>query len=218
MGGRPPGEREVEAYEDALGRLRAGSASPVVAPGRWFVVDRPEAGAAARGDTLMLTRGALESGWLPALMAHELGHMRGMEARLRAAVELLELAPGRLVRARDESAGRAGGAAGALAMRRMRGRGAGPLWNGASWAARAWLALLRGGWGVRAMAPAWGALWREAEYGADAYAASVGEGEALVELLEREAASEEHPRGWAWLRGKASVPVALRVERLREVD
>lgn len=218
MGGRLPSTRETQAREDAMRRLRAAGADRWAEPKKWFVVDVAEPHAEVRGDTLMLTRGALESRYLPALLAHELGHLRGMDARLMAAVEHLEVVGHRRVGSATRSTrgaqeavsapGTPGGAA-------VRTREAGLLWSLARGIARVWLELLRGGWGVATMAPAWGELWREAEYGADEYAASLGEGETLAQFLELHALSQERPVRWAWLKGQPSPPVALRVERLR---
>ena len=58
-------------------------------------------------------------------------------------------------------------------------------------------------------------MWREAEYKADRYAASLGEAENLAEFLELYAIDDDRPVRWAWLRGEPSPPIALRVQRLR---
>jgi Zn-dependent protease with chaperone function len=91
-GGRPPSERERMSYQDALETLK--SADPQLrAPRRWFVLDAPELNAAAYADTLMLSRGLLESAHLPAVIAHELGHLNSSDARLTAALHRMTTAP-----------------------------------------------------------------------------------------------------------------------------
>lgn len=96
-GGRAPSGRERLIYEDALAVLT--QARPGLRPPRrWFVLDRPIANAAAYADTLMLTRGLLESGFLEPVLAHELGHLNSSDARLTAALHRLTLPPRRRLR------------------------------------------------------------------------------------------------------------------------
>jgi Zn-dependent protease with chaperone function len=91
-GGRKPSERERLIYEDALAVLA--QADPKVRPPRrWFVVDAPTINAAAYFDTLMVTRGLLESGSLEPVLAHELGHLNSSDARLAAALHRLTTPP-----------------------------------------------------------------------------------------------------------------------------
>lgn len=96
VGGRTPSERERLIYEDALAVLS--QASPALRPPRqWFVLDEPSLNAAAYADSLMLTRGLLESGFLEPVLAHELGHLNSSDARTAAALHRLTTQPrGRL--------------------------------------------------------------------------------------------------------------------------
>ena len=96
-GGRSPSEREQLVYTDAIATLR--TAEPRLRPPRhWFVLDEHELNAAVYGDTLMLTRGLLESGYLEAVLAHELGHLNSSAARLTAALHRLTTPPRNRVR------------------------------------------------------------------------------------------------------------------------
>jgi len=91
-GGRAPSEREQLIYDDALARLR--SHHPRLRePRAWFVLDSETENAAAYADTLMLTRGLLDSGYLEALLGHELGHLNSSDARLTAALCRLNVPP-----------------------------------------------------------------------------------------------------------------------------
>lgn len=96
-GGRSPSQRERLLYEDALATLRAHEPRLRV-PRRWFVLDTPELSAAAYANALMLTRGVLESVYLPAVLAHELGHLSSSDARLTAALYRMTTPPRREAR------------------------------------------------------------------------------------------------------------------------
>ncbi len=96
-GGRTPSERERLLFEDAFSVLA--QADPQLRPPRsWFVLDEQTANAAAYADTLMLTRGLIESGHLQGVLAHELGHMNSADARLSAALYRLTTPPRRRLR------------------------------------------------------------------------------------------------------------------------
>jgi Zn-dependent protease with chaperone function len=91
-GGRRPSERERAVFEAAFEQLRA--VDPQLrGPRRWFVVDDPEPNASAYADTLMVTRGALESPSFPAVLAHELGHLNTSDARVTAALYRMTTPP-----------------------------------------------------------------------------------------------------------------------------
>ena len=92
IGGRAPSERERLIYQDAIAQLT--QANPDLRePRRWFVLDEDTIGAAAYADTLMITRGLLETGYLEAVIAHELGHLNSSNGRLTAAVHRLSTPP-----------------------------------------------------------------------------------------------------------------------------
>lgn len=84
-GGRAPSERERLIYDDAIAQLR--QADPNLRePRHWFVIDEEQENAAAYADTLLVNRGLLDSGYLQAVLAHELGHLNSSDARLSAAL------------------------------------------------------------------------------------------------------------------------------------
>jgi len=97
LGGRAPSQRERLIFEDALAALR-GVDPDVRPPHRWFVLDEPLCNASAYADTLMLTRGLLESGQTEAVLAHELGHLNSSDARLTAALHRMTTPPRRRLR------------------------------------------------------------------------------------------------------------------------
>jgi Zn-dependent protease with chaperone function len=94
VGGRAPSERERLIYDDAMDQLARRSPG-LRRPRRWCVLDGPETNAAAYGDTLMITRGLLETPHLTAVLAHELGHLNSSDARLTAALHRLATPPRR---------------------------------------------------------------------------------------------------------------------------
>lgn len=91
-GGRTPSERERAVFESAFEQLR-GADPDLRAPRRWFVTDDPEPNACAYADTLMVTRGMLESPSFPAVLAHELGHLNTSDARVSAAIVRMTTPP-----------------------------------------------------------------------------------------------------------------------------
>jgi Zn-dependent protease with chaperone function len=96
-GGRTPSRREQQLYADAIATLKA--ADPGLRPPRrWFVLDVDQLNASVYADTLMLTRGLLESGYLDGVLAHELGHLNNSDARLAAALRRLTTPPRRQTR------------------------------------------------------------------------------------------------------------------------
>jgi Zn-dependent protease with chaperone function len=93
-GGRSPSERERLIYDDALTVL--GRREPVLRPPRhWFVLDDPVPNAAAYADTLMITRGLIDSGHLEGVLAHELGHLNSSDSRMAAALHRMTTQPRR---------------------------------------------------------------------------------------------------------------------------
>jgi Zn-dependent protease with chaperone function len=154
-GARELSTREREAYERALAPLIASdpSARP---PRHVYALDEPELNAAVSGEALMINRGLLESQWLTAVLAHELGHLNSLDGRLTAALSRLVLRRSQ-PRPRDHPSG-------CLAV-----------------VARLVLSLAGGGSGLLLTSPFWGAYWREREYLADAYAKKLGAGEQLAE-------------------------------------
>jgi len=240
-GGRAPSEREREVYTSAMRRLWAGTTIPLPMPASWFVLDIPQCEAAVYGDTLMLSKGALElkDSHLQALLAHQLGHLQGLDAKLTVAVNRLMLKPFRpLARPADpresvdprRHGARGGSARGgsgypgeeqhqSLARRLTLLEGGAqrtPIAMGLSgWALGKAMVLLRGGLGLRLTASLWGVVWREQEFEADSWAASIGQGKALADFLESHVLELDHPIPLASLSGHAQPPTEHRIDQLR---
>ncbi len=190
-GGRSPSRRETDIYYDALHSLI--DAHPEVRPPRhWFVVDRDTPNASAMGDTVMINRGLFDSPYFRSVLAHELGHLAGLEGRLSAALNRLLLWPDPL------------------------GPNPGPGARPFRALARGLLYLAGGGLSLRILRAAWAVWWREREFAADRYAARLGEGPGQAAFLEQEALSGDFPVPFLWLSDKGHPYTEHRIDRLRE--
>ncbi|MCA1657029.1 MAG: M48 family metalloprotease, partial [Actinobacteria bacterium] len=89
--GRAPTDSERAAFDLALAALRERDPR-ARAPRVWFVTDRGELNGAVLGDTMMLTSATLEDPRvLPAILAHELGHLNMIDGNLTVALNRLKL-------------------------------------------------------------------------------------------------------------------------------
>jgi Zn-dependent protease with chaperone function len=212
LGGREPSQRERLAYQDAIELLQDQAQEPLTEPGTWFVLDTPEPDAAVVGDALMLSRGLLESPHLPAVLAHELGHLGSPDGRLTAALNRLVIHPEIYDRDPEE---------------RYRREHVPLEVSDDSFFliaiavfltllfAKKLIAFLRGGLGLRLLRPMWGRYWREREYTADQYAAHLGQADELADFLEIHALIHDHPVPFLWLTEHTHPPTELRIDRLR---
>ena len=83
------------------------------------------------------------------------------------------------------------------------------------WTSNRLLRFASGGFGLRLLAPFWGSYWREREYLADKFAASLGQAEDLADFLEVYALMHDQPVPLIWLTEHTHPPTELRVDRLR---
>jgi Zn-dependent protease with chaperone function len=200
LGGREPSSRERSSYVEAFESLQMQAPAELASPRSWFVLDTPEPDAAVCGDALMLSRGLLESGYLVPVLAHELGHLASTDGRLTAAINRLVLWE---PRAREH--------------RQVSARDLEPFILGTliMWLRRIVIALVRGGVGLRLARPLLGNYWRQCEYRADRYAASLGQADELADFLELHALVNDHPVPFIWLSEHTHPPTELRIDRLR---
>jgi Zn-dependent protease with chaperone function len=212
MGGREPSERERTAYHDALQLLQAQSSLPLRLPGMWFVTDEPQPDAAVCGNTLMLSRGLLESEYLPAVLAHELGHLATSDGKLTAAINRLIINPFPKTREKQQRERNPVILADSKLLLTI------TLFGSGLWVVRWVVRFARGGFGLMLLVPFWGSYWREREYLADQYAASLGQAEELADFLEVHALMHDHPVPFIWLTEHTHPPTELRIDQLRKTS
>lgn len=231
-GGRDPSQREQLVYQDAVELLQSYSPRPLPLPRNWFVLDTPEPDAAACGDTLMLSRALLETDHLPAVLAHELGHLGSPDARLTAAINRLVffgLPFGKATdtngteRYREHDPPPRHERAGQPRQSRLRGTDAVDAFDDAlhdlpydlmRFLLKTTL-FAKGGLGLWLTGPVWGRYWRRREYKADQYAARLGQADELADFLEIHALLHDHPVPFIWMTEHTHPPTELRIDRLR---
>jgi Zn-dependent protease with chaperone function len=200
LGARRPTADEALAIGDAQSMLRA--VDPSVPEAEVHVLDDPLPAALVRGRSIVLSRGLLESDATPAVYAHELGHIRSLDARLTEALERLELW--------GDPLGPIEPRRGVEAPRSRRDNSGGLLLGLARWA----LCIAGGGCAESLLRPLWSAYWRHREHAADAYAASLGQAEDLARHLAEQELPFDPPQRRLLLNRAEHPPVALRIERL----
>ncbi len=217
-GGRKPSEREKLAYHDATNLLQAHTRKPLPRPASWFVIDTPTPDAAVCGETLMLSRGLLESDHLPAVLAHELGHLATPDGRLTAAISRLILIPPRPSRQTQDGEGGQDTAPQVHAILSERILLTILGIRLLLWLVRKTLKFINGGFGLRLVGPLFGAYWRGREYKADRYAAGLGQADDLADFLENHALIHDHPIPYIWLTEHTHPPTELRIDKLRNTE
>jgi Zn-dependent protease with chaperone function len=200
VGARTPTSVETQAYKDAIEGL-AIDETAVKLPKFVWVLDESDLNACVIADTIIINRELLDTGYLEAVIAHELGHLNSHDARLTVAVNRLAAFSRPAVALRERygqrlaETGRVGCLAGLLIL-----------------IVRACSGTLATLW----MAPAWASWWRMREYAADDYAASLGQAEHLANLLETHGLLYDIPIPHIWTSTHTHPPVALRIDRLRQ--
>ncbi len=221
-GGREPSQREQLAYQDAVEHLQAQSFEPLPLPGSWFVVDLEWPDVGVCGDSLMVSSGLLGTGYPPCVFGHELKHLGSLDGRITLALNrfVIHQAPRPPKEPEDPQGQRGEGLAvteDVLALARVK-HSTIEILTGVvifMWAARKILSFARGGLALRITAPLWGAYWREREYAADAYAASLGQADELADFLEINALIHDHPIPFIGLTGTDHPYTELRIDKLR---
>lgn len=196
VGAREPSERELELIECALESLSAAvrEASNGIAV---YVIDTDDVFSFSRGRCEILSRGAVESRNLPALLAHEDGHLRSKDSIIMQALDRFVLWYGPVDPAGPRDRHHYG-----LIMTTVR------------WSLR-WLVRIAGGaWTLEKLAPMWAAYLRNRELLADANAVSLGVGAMLAQHLRAWQQPKDCPNPRVLFNLQQYVPVAHRLDHL----
>jgi Zn-dependent protease with chaperone function len=213
LGGREPSQREQLAYADAVELLQAHTDTPLPLPKRWFVIDTPQPDAAVCGDALMLSRGLLETDHVPAVLAHELGHLATPDGKLTAALNRLVIHPPPTTPEEDQQDQQQTSGATVIASDRVILTILGI--RALLWIVRNTIRLAKGGLGLWLTANIWASYWRTREYHADQYAAGLGQADELADFLEIHALIHDQPVPFIWLTEHTHPPTELRIDKLR---
>jgi Zn-dependent protease with chaperone function len=196
---RRPSAEELEVLTLAFELIAPARPLPRIA-----VLDTPLPLAAVRGATVIISRGLVESSALPAVLAHERGHLRSLDGRLTEALERLSVWEdplGPSLELEDRSAGG-----------RKTDVSAGHLFS----LLRLALRLTGGGQVQKLLGPLWSAYWRRREFVADAEAAALGQGPDLARHLRDEVLPFDVSRPVQIFNHAEHPPTALRIERLAQ--
>lgn len=185
------GARQPTPFEDAtlwraldeLDAASGGRVGPLLGETRLFVLEETELTAGVVGTGLYLSApllGGHQSRFLAPVLAHELGHIAGGDARLQLALQRLILPE-----AERFKAGTRGLAAGAVRLGTLTRSPWGCLFGLYFAAIFKIVGAGRGGVGLKLTGMSWAGYWRGREFAADAFASELGQGQALIEFLRR---------------------------------
>ena len=218
-GGRTPSQREQNAYEDTVEYLQARRPEhlgPLALPGSWFVLDEDVPDAAVVGDSLMLSRGLLQTALL-AVLPHELNHIGTMDGRMTLALNRLVIHQAPRPRRDPANSAKKTGVVDVVGNFQVSTKTNNILTGLAlfTFLFRKTLRFARGGLALKLTGPLWGRYWRAREYAADHYAAQLGQADELADFLETDALIYDHPIPHIWLTDTDHDFTELRIDRLR---
>lgn len=207
QGARDPSGRERQAVEQAFATLGEKGVAP---PQHWYVVDAPTVNAYVIGSALYIERELIWSSFLPAVLAHELGHLNTSDGRYILATRRLVLPMFLRMAEGFAQTGQRTFEIEAVTGRTkpfgMTGCGF-ILWAGAA-------LLMGGGLSLLLLRPLWLAYWRDREYAADAYAAGLGQAESFTEALQSLSLALDMAAPFMW--GRTHPYTESRIGRLIE--
>ncbi len=181
-------------------------------PGLLIEIDKTGRDAAVCGETLMHSRGMLESDYLAAVLAHELGHMDTSDGKLTAAISRRIINPLPRPNRRRPDQPEPPTQMPTVIMTSEESRLAMTFFGAMLWLIRRVLRFARGGFVQKVLAPFWGSYWRGRECTADRFAASLGQAK---ELADFHALIDDHPVPSIWMTEQTHPPTELRVDKLR---
>lgn len=164
LGARDASSREKTYIHRAIGEI-ASVAPKVQSADHYFVIDTFGESASIVGSTIYINRDMIESEYLPAVLAHELGHLENGDSYLVLALNRLVWIP--------------------TARVDMKGGNTDIFYGYALLVFNIFLSILLGGLGVYLTQPFWTWYWQDREYMADKFAAGLGYADKLIAFLEK---------------------------------
>jgi Zn-dependent protease with chaperone function len=213
-GGREPSERERLAYEDAIEHLQAKSLEPLPLPKGWFVLDLNEPDGGVVGNALMLSRGLLEMS-VAAVLGHELWHLGSLDGRITLGLNRLIIRPPKITTDEQQEQEQQQQGSGVLVVAKDPVILALLALRAFLWIVGKAIRFAKGGLGLWVTTALWGRYWREREYDADHYAATLGQADELADFLEAHALLYDRPIPHMWLTGTDHDFTELRIDKLR---
>ncbi len=182
LGARSPSSRERHKIYDTLNAVFRHVKGPVKGFSTVFIIDSPFDQVNLIGTTLYISSGAVQSNDLPVLLAHEIGHLNNGDGRMVLALRRLVFIPFQLFLAgvRGFSTNRPNPKPELKEFEAME-----VFFFLANKLLFFWCARLGGGIGVWLLSWQWAKHFREADYKADAFVASLGLRDQLIEHLEQ---------------------------------
>jgi Zn-dependent protease with chaperone function len=188
LGAREPTRDEYQIIIDTLQSVLATGGAQVNSgvPSNWLVLDEPFPDSYTIGSTVYLSRAAIESKFLPGIIAHEMGHVAHKDGDL-----LLSLRRFVLSLAYWIGVDRSPLAAGAVL-----GIGTGPrvshtrtddeklFFRFQALKIRLFVSFLFGGFGLLLLGRQWARFWQGRDFLADDFAVAINQQESLIDALE----------------------------------
>jgi Zn-dependent protease with chaperone function len=179
LGARDPSRWETERIRLARDYIINTTREKVWAPQAYYIIDSNEDNAFLVGTTLYLSRSIARSDLLPAILAHQYGHLNNGDGKLQLALRRLVLPPFYFV------ARTFGRVAPGIVLKGAAGQSVWSLILGGTILFSSGItALIGGGVGLWLLTPFWSAYWRSREFEADAFAHKLGQGDGLIQYLE----------------------------------
>lgn len=188
LGAREPTRDEMTKIIDTIQHIQATSGQTIKkgAPSEWLVLDEPFPDSYTIGSTVYLTRAAIESDYLPGIMAHEMGHVAHKDGDLLLSLRrfIVPLAYWVGIDRQATAAGAILGTGKTAQMKADQTEDEKIFYRFQALKIKLWLAFWFGGLGLLLLGRSWARFWRNRDFLADNYAVFIGQEDNLISALE----------------------------------